>query len=315
MLLQAQNVSKSYGKFQALRNINLELKKGLSYGLIGLNGSGKTSLIELITGSQVPTEGTLTVLGKNVLENTKEIHTFIGYAPENPPLYLDMTIIEYLKFIANIKGLKQEELKDSLKEVIEIFEIKSHSHQIIKTLSHGLKQRVNLAQAFLGKPIAIVLDEPTNGLDPHQIIQLRYLIKIKQTEKTSFIISSHLLSEITNLCEDIILLSKGSIETVKKIKDLDQKISSLQNFDLILLPSFHLKETFFDSQNQKIFKIISYQEYAEEVKVSIQLTPNQKESELFRWISTQKLSVKSAVAHKNNLESLFQKRIMKGDIQ
>lgn len=304
MLAQLNNVSKFYGKHKALKNINLSLKKGKVYGLIGVNGSGKSTLIKLLTGSHYPTEGEVLLLGHDMTWSSKKALAKIGYLPENSPLYPEMTVIEYLIFIGKMKGLSNEPLNKSLKEVLSAFDLKNSNHKIIATLSHGFSQRVGLAGAFLGKPSFIILDEPTNGLDPHQVVALREYIK-KRKDKTSFLFSSHVLSEIENICDTLIILDKGEIKALGHPQEIASKGKKSLCFEIILeIPPEKIQE------KKAPFVLLEKKEDLY-LTLLIELKEQKTEVDLLLWIKENNLILKSLIPQSLKVENLFNQIIQK----
>lgn len=305
MLAEIKNVSKSYGKNEALKNINLSLEKGKVYGLIGANGSGKSTLIKLLTGYHNPSKGEVILLGKNMRESPEKVLAKIGYLPENSPLYPEMTIVEYLTFIGKIKGLSSHDLKKGIKEVLESFELKNSSYKIISTLSHGFSQRVGLAGAFLGHPSFVILDEPTNGLDPNQVVSLREYIK-KKKEKTSFLFSSHILSEIENICDDLIVLDNGEIKAIGSPQEIASKARKSSCFEIIL--ENPKKEI---NWNKAPFSTLEKKEELYTTML-VELKENKTEVDLLLWVKKNNLILKSLVPQSLKLENIFN-QITKGD--
>jgi len=224
-MIEIKKISKFFDNNKALDKVNFKLGSEGVVGLLGPNGAGKTTLMRILTGYMNPSEGKIFWDGKKV--NTQSIihKKRIGYLPENNPLYGGMTTREYLKFIADIKNVNDEQINKAIKEC----GLKNVISQRIETLSKGFKQRVGLAGAILGKPKLLILDEPTSGLDPNQIIEIRQLIKRLATKKL-IILSTHILPEAREVCERLILISRGKIvmdEPTKSIKDLEKKFVEL----------------------------------------------------------------------------------------
>lgn len=213
-MITVKNLTKRYGKKIAVNNASFTINRGDIVGLLGPNGAGKTTTMNMITGYISSTNGEITIGGYDVLENPSEAKAQIGYLPETPPLYHDMTVKEYLSFVYNLKGCsKKENIKiksEHIKEVCEVVKITDVYNRMIKNLSKGYKQRVGLAQALIGDPEILILDEPTSGLDPKEIVEIRNLIKRLGTRRT-VILSSHVLSEVQAICERIIIINEGYI--------------------------------------------------------------------------------------------------------
>ena len=192
-MIEVRNLVKKYGSHMAVNHLNFTIEKGKIYGFLGPNGAGKSTTMNLITGYIASTEGEILIDGHNILEEPEEAKKKIGYLPEIPPLYVDMTVSEYLKFVAELKSIPKEKRSGNINEVMSTTKLQSVKDRLIKNLSKGYRQRVGLAQALLGYPEIIILDEPTVGLDPKQIIEIRDLIKSLGNTQT-VILSSHILS-------------------------------------------------------------------------------------------------------------------------
>ncbi len=251
-MLNICDLEKEYNnKFKALKNINLEIKKGELTGLLGPNGAGKSTLLRTICGSLPFYTGKISINGLDITQNPVAVKKKIGYLPENPPLYEDMTVYAFLKFCAELKGLYKNSLNRHISDILAVMELTDRRKQLIKTLSKGLKQRVGLAMALLGDPELLILDEPTVGLDPNQIVQIRNFIKKLAAERT-VILSSHLLNEVAQLCRKIVILHKGRILTVQNI---DALISSSEQKGSIILKASSPETTAYLLQQQFSNKI------------------------------------------------------------
>lgn len=209
-MIEVTNLCKSYGGRAAVSDLSFTVEDGQIYGFLGPNGAGKSTTMNILTGCLAATSGRVLIDGKDIFEDAREAKAKIGYLPEQPPLFPDMTPREYLSFVAAAKKIKKEERKALIDEVMEITKIKSEENRLIKNLSKGYRQRVGIAQAILGNPSIIILDEPTVGLDPLQIIEIRSLIK-KLGEKHTVILSSHILSEVQAVCDKIMIISHGRL--------------------------------------------------------------------------------------------------------
>jgi len=209
-LIEVEGVTKRYGQRVAVDNISFTVNDGEILGFLGPNGAGKSTTMNIITGYISATEGTVRIDGKDILDQPEEAKKDIGYLAEFPPLYLDMTVSEYLNFICDIRKVPQEERKQSIDKIMDVVKILDVKDRLIKNLSKGYKQRVGLAQAMVGNPKVLVLDEPTVGLDPRQIIEMRDLIK-KLGRSHTIILSSHILPEVSAICDRIIIINKGKI--------------------------------------------------------------------------------------------------------
>lgn len=210
IVIEIKNLVKKYGNHVAVDDISFTLEPGKIYGFLGPNGAGKSTTMNMITGYIGNTSGSIVVNGHDVFAEPEEAKKCIGYLPEIPPLYLDMTVMEYLHFVAELKQIHKDECLEYIESAIEKTKLEDVKDRMIKNLSKGYKQRVGLAQAILGYPEIIILDEPTVGLDPVQIIEIRDLIKELGKEHT-VILSSHILSEIQAVCDYVFIISKGKL--------------------------------------------------------------------------------------------------------
>lgn len=208
-MIEVKNLSKRYGNNLAVKDANFSISKGEIVGFLGPNGAGKSTIMNILTGYISYTTGSVKIGGYDILEQPEQAKRHIGYLPEHPPLYLDMTVREYLNFIYDLKGVKFPKAPH-IEEVCKLVSIDNVEHRLIKNLSKGYRQRVGIAQALIGNPDVLILDEPTVGLDPKQIIDMRALIK-NLGKKHAVIFSSHVLSEVSAVCDRIVVISKGEI--------------------------------------------------------------------------------------------------------
>ncbi len=223
-MISVQNVTRKFGKNIAVDNISFAVNRGEMLGLLGPNGAGKTTIMRMITGFIPPSYGSITIDGMDIFEHQYSIKKRIGYMPEQPPLYYDMTSRECLTFVAEIQGLRGKEIRDSIEEVSELCGITHVLKRLTGNLSKGFRQRVGLAQALVHKPEILVLDEPTAGLDPKQIIEIRQLIKGLGEDRT-VILSSHILPEVRNTCRKIAIINNGRLIAVDTIEALSDMLS------------------------------------------------------------------------------------------
>lgn len=218
-MIELKQVSKTYGQTQAVKNVSFKVEKGDIVGLLGRNGAGKSTTMNMLTGYIPITQGTITIDGYDITANPSEAKRKIGYLPEQPPLYLDLTVEEYLTFACRLKDVKKSDIKKHVDEALEAAKITDVKKRLIGNLSKGYRQRVGLAQALCGKPEVIILDEPTAGLDPKQIIDIRKTIKELGSAHT-VILSSHILSEVADICEKVVIINRGEIVTQDTIANL-----------------------------------------------------------------------------------------------
>ena len=231
-MVEVKNLTKRYGNMTAVDDISFSVDSGEILGFLGPNGAGKSTTMNIITGYISSTKGTVTVDGYEILGNPKEAKRRIGYLPEIPPLYVDMTVEKYLQFMFDLKKVKLPK-KQHIDEVMRLVKITDVSNRIIKNLSKGYRQRVGFAQALLGNPPVLILDEPTVGLDPQQIIEMRKLIK-SLGKKHTVILSSHVLSEISATCDRIVVISNGKLVADARTDELSSSISGGQKLQLDL---------------------------------------------------------------------------------
>lgn len=209
-MIEVKNLVKKYGDHLAVDDLSFTLEKGQILGFLGPNGAGKSTTMNILTGYISATEGTVVINGHDIFDEPEEAKKCIGYLPELPPLYQDMTVREYLNFVADIKFVKKNDKRKMIDRIMRMTKITEVSERLIKQLSKGFKQRVGLAQAIIGFPDVIILDEPTVGLDPMQIIEIRDLIKDLSKNHT-IILSSHILSEISAICDQVMIINKGRL--------------------------------------------------------------------------------------------------------
>lgn len=221
-MIEVKKISKRYGNKQAIKDVSFTVNKGEILGFLGPNGAGKSTTMKIITGFIPPSEGTVVVDGFDILDDDMEVKKRIGYLPENPPLYGDMLVSSFLYFVGEIKGIPKNNIRAKVSEVMEALNITDVSNRLIKNLSKGYKQRVGLAQAILGNPDVLILDEPTIGLDPSQITEIRALIKRLGEDKT-IILSTHILPEVSQLCDRVIIINKGEIVAIDTPENLANK--------------------------------------------------------------------------------------------
>ena len=221
-MIEVKNVTKKYGNFVAVDNISFTVKDGEVVGFLGPNGAGKSTTMNMITGFIEPTDGTIEVNGFDVQRQSAKAKKQIGYMPEGVPLYTELTVKEFVTYMAELKKVPRKEKKENVEKVLEETGLKDVSKKLIRNLSRGYKQRVSLAGALVGDPKVIILDEPTVGLDPRQITEIRKLIK-DLGKKHTVILSSHILSEVSQICERVIIINKGKIIAVDTPENLEQK--------------------------------------------------------------------------------------------
>lgn len=223
-MISVKHLTKCYGEFTAVDDLSFEIDEGHVYGFLGPNGAGKSTTMNIITGCLSATSGQVTIDGHDIFEEPKEAKRAIGYLPEIPPLYTNETPEEYLKFVAEAKGLKGKEMDRQIEGVISQTRIQNVRKRLISKLSKGYRQRVGIAQALLGNPKVIILDEPTVGLDPIQIIEIRDLIK-QLGKNHTVILSSHILSEVQAICEKVLIISGGKLIAFDEPEHLEKSLA------------------------------------------------------------------------------------------
>jgi len=223
-MLEVRNLTKRFGDIVAVRDVSFSAAQGQILGFLGPNGAGKTTTMRILTGFLPATSGTATVAGFDVFTESAEVRRRIGYLPENPPLYNDMTTSGFLRFVARIKGMPKADVEDAIERVVSICGLESVRDRLLGHLSKGFRQRVGLAQALIHDPPVLVLDEPTIGLDPRQIIEIRSLIR-KLAGQRTVILSTHILPEVSQICEKVVIINEGQVVLEQDMATLAQGAS------------------------------------------------------------------------------------------
>ena len=254
-MIEISHLTKKYGTHVAVDDLNLTIEPGRIYGFLGPNGAGKSTTMNMITGYLGATEGTIKINGFDILAQPEDAKKCIGYLPELPPLYMDMTVEEYLLFAAELKKIPKEKRKLYVEDAMATTKITDMRGRLIKNLSKGYRQRVGLAQAVLGYPEVIILDEPTVGLDPKQIIEIRDLIQ-SLGKKHTVILSSHILSEVRAVCDYIFIISHGKLVASEETEELVERMSGGQVIELKLKAEEEkIKEVFADAEHLSLIHI------------------------------------------------------------
>ena len=227
-MIEIENLTKKYGDKLAVDNISFKVKKGSIVGFLGKNGAGKSTTMNIITGYISATSGTARINGYDILKNPMEVKKCIGYLPEKPPIYSEMTVMEYLKFVCAIKDVKASAIKGHIDEIANLVKLTEVINRRIGNLSKGYQQRVGMAQALVGNPAVLILDEPTVGLDPKQIIEIRRMIKALG-KKHTIILSSHILPEVADVCEQVVIINEGKIVAQDTLANLQEGIEESAN--------------------------------------------------------------------------------------
>ncbi len=232
-MISVKNVTKKYGNFIAVEGINFQIEEGEIIGLLGPNGAGKSTTMNMITGYIEPSEGEIIINGYDILKNPNKAKVQIGYMPEGVPLYQDLTVKEFVSYMADLKKISKNEKKAKVQEILEKTNLTEVSNKLIKNISRGYKQRVSLAGALVTNPKILILDEPTVGLDPKQITEIRELIKSLEGKHT-IILSSHILSEVSQICKKVIIINKGKIVAIDTPQNLENKTNKESIIKLII---------------------------------------------------------------------------------
>ena len=306
-MISVEHLTKYYGDVLAVDDISFEIEEGHIYGFLGPNGAGKSTTMNIMTGCLSATSGKVFIGTHDIYEEPNEAKKLIGYLPEQPPLYPNETPLEYLKFVGEAKGLKGEKLKQNINEVIGQVGLDNVKNKLISSLSKGYKQRVGIAQALLGDPKVIILDEPTVGLDPIQIIDIRELIKELGKNRT-IIFSSHILSEVQEVCEKVLIISGGKLVAFDSLENLEQGMSANGK---IIVKSDITK----DAADEILSKIVDISDWAgvpEDDTLTLHIeTSTDDTKELCRKISLEFASKGYAIyeisSEKTNLENVFLK--------
>lgn len=304
-MIEVKNLVKRYGEHMAVDHLSFEIEKGKIYGFLGPNGAGKSTTMNMITGYIASTEGTVLINGHDILEEPEKAKKCIGYLPEQPPLYFDMTVKEYMKFASDLKKIPREKRASMIEEVMEMVKIKDVENRLIKNLSKGYRQRVGLAQAILGYPEIIILDEPTVGLDPKQIIEIRDLIKTLK-KKHTVILSSHILSEVSAVCDYVLIISHGKLVASDKPDNLSRLAAGSNNLTMLIRGAEELiRGSLRDVQGVKdVFMSFNKDENAWDVKISTEENEDVRE-DIFHKMAEADCPVLEMQSKKVSLEEIF----------
>lgn len=230
-MIEVKHLTKRYGNHTAVSDLSFTIEKGQIYGFLGPNGAGKSTTMNIMTGCLAATSGEVKIGGHDIFEEAEEAKKLIGYLPELPPLYLDRTPREYLTFVAQAKGVKKAEIAAQVEHVMEVTQITDVQNRLIRNLSKGYRQRVGIAQALLGNPEVIILDEPTVGLDPKQIVEIRDLI-LDLGKRHTVILSSHILSEVQAVCQTIMIIAKGKLVACDSPENLERLFAGMTTIEM-----------------------------------------------------------------------------------
>lgn len=292
MAIEVVNINKEYGSQKVLNNINFSVNKPEVVGFLGPNGAGKSTMMKILTTFIEPTEGEANVNGYNILNEKKQVQQSVGYLPEHNPLYLDMYVKEYLTFNAKVYGVG----RDRINEVIERTGLTPEAHKKIEQLSKGYRQRVGLACALLHNPDVLILDEPTTGLDPNQLVDIRNLIKTIGEEKTVFL-STHIMQEVEAMCDRVIIINKGTIVADKTLKELRN-----QKEQIVVVEFDYRVEDQFLKDLPKVKQVVNTHDFVYEITFD---TPKDMRSYVFDFAHDNQLKILQLNQKNTSLENLF----------
>ena len=304
-MIEVENLTKKYGSHVAVDNLSFRVERGMIYGFLGPNGAGKSTTMNMMTGYIAATSGTVKINGYDILKNPEQAKKSIGYLPELPPVYPDMTVYEYLKFVAELKKVKKNERQAQIEDVMKQTRIEDVKGRLIKNLSKGYKQRVGLAQAIIGYPEVIILDEPTVGLDPKQIIEIRELIR-ELAKKHTIILSSHILSEVSAVCDHIMIISKGKLVASDTPEGLMTLLKGGKQMKLSVLGEQSKVEELL--QSMESVKDFSMQPPKAEGLVSVNIRTEDTEDirvELFHRLAAADMPIMELSLSEKSLEDVF----------
>lgn len=304
-MIQVQNLSKLYGTHVAVDDISFKVKKGHIYGLLGPNGAGKSTTMNIITGYIAPTLGTVTINGHELGKETLAAKKCIGYLPENPPLYQDMFVKEYLEFVAKLKKTDKAKRAEEIETIMSQTGLSAVSGRLIKNLSKGYKQRVGIAQALLGSPEIVILDEPTVGLDPEQIIEIRTLIKSLK-KKHTVILSSHILSEISAVCDDVLMIAKGKVVAMDTTENILKKNQGGQRITITVKgQASKAEEVLKQLKGLESFKLVSEKNGQATFEIEAKQTKTDVREEISFALSDARILIIEMNVSKASLEDVY----------
>ncbi len=303
-MIEVRGLTKKYGNQKAVDNLSFKVEKGQIYGFLGPNGAGKSTTMNIITGYLAASEGTVLIDGHDVLKEPEEAKKCIGYLPELPPLYMEMTVMEYLQFVAELKKVEKSARKEQIAEIMEMTGITDMKGRLIRNLSKGYKQRVGLAQAIIGYPQVIILDEPSVGLDPKQIIEMRELIK-KLAEKHTVILSSHILSEVSAVCDHIMIISKGKLVASEATENLTKLMSGGDQLTLTIKGEENeIKAALVPMEGVSVVETIEVGAEAVDVAVTVEKGADIREAVFFK-LAEKRMPILSMNLSQKSLEDIF----------
>jgi len=297
-VIDVKNVTKSYGAFDAVKDISFTVEQGEILGFLGPNGAGKTTTMKMITCYMPPTHGVITVDGLDVVNDSMRVRQKIGYLPESTPLYEEMGVRDYLNFVADVRKINGVQRNQALDRVIAVCGLQKVIHKDIYELSKGFRQRVGFAQAILHDPEILILDEPTTGLDPNQIIEIRNLIRELGTSKT-VIFSTHIMQEVEAICDRVIIINNGKIIADDKTENLSKLLGSKESILIELNKDVNLSDL------KTIRGVNDVIKTAEKKYELISANHEDVRKEVFEWAVQSEVQILSMNKKENNLENIF----------
>ena len=314
-MIEVKNITKKYGSTTAVDNISFQIQEGEIVGLLGPNGAGKSTTMNMITGYIEPTEGQIIIEGYDISKKPKKAKEQIGYMPEGVPLYSELTVKEFVNYMAELKKLNKKERKEKVSKIIEQTGLKNVENKLIRNLSRGYKQRVSMAGSLVGEPKVLILDEPTVGLDPKQITEIRQLIKELVKEHT-VILSSHILSEISQICSKVIIINKGKIVAIDTPENLEKKVNNNNNIYVTVEDTENKMETI-KEKIPEIPEIKLLKENEDKTKQYVIKAQNDKDLRkmIFKEFAKENITIFEMKQADTTLEDAFMKLIEGGENQ
>lgn len=304
-MIEVKNLVKKYGDHLAVDHLSFHVEKGQIYGFLGPNGAGKSTTMNIMTGYIASTDGEVIINGHNILEEPEEAKKCIGYLPEQPPLYFDMTVKEYLKFAAELKKVPRDRRENQIKDVMKMVGITNMQERLIKNLSKGYRQRVGLAQAILGYPEIIILDEPTVGLDPKQIIEIRELIR-KLAKNHTIILSSHILSEVSEVCDYILIINNGKLVASDTTDNLEKMTMGSNTLELSVKGDRERMKNILDQMEE--IREVEWVKSEEQDLVSLKITTDENtdvREKIFYKMADKQMPIMDMHSTRISLEDIF----------
>lgn len=304
-MIEVKNLVKKYGDHLAVDHLSFHVEKGQIYGFLGPNGAGKSTTMNIMTGYIASTDGEVIINGHNILEEPEEAKKCIGYLPEQPPLYFDMTVKEYLKFAAELKKVPRDRRENQIKDVMKMVGITNMQERLIKNLSKGYRQRVGLAQAILGYPEIIILDEPTVGLDPKQIIEIRELIR-KLAKNHTIILSSHILSEVSEVCDYILIINNGKLVASDTTDNLEKMTMGSNTLELSVKGDRERLKNILDQMEE--IREVEWVKSEEQDLVSLKITTDENtdvREKIFYKMAEKQMPIMDMHSTRISLEDIF----------